>query len=67
MRDVPEAADWVVRVAAEEWRAVSASGPIEGGAKVKVLSREGLILTVEPVTDDEPRSTDVSTGQGGAH
>jgi membrane-bound ClpP family serine protease len=57
----------VVRVAAEEWRAVSPSGPIPGRSKVKVLSREGLVLTVEPVTEGEPRPTDVSSEQGGTH
>jgi membrane-bound serine protease (ClpP class) len=57
----------IVRVSAEEWRAVSPSGPIPGGAKVKVLAREGLVLTVEPVTDEAVPSTDVSTGQGGTN
>ncbi len=42
----------IVRVAAEEWRAVSPSGPIPGGAKIRVLSLDGLVLTVEPLTGE---------------
>jgi membrane-bound serine protease (ClpP class) len=42
----------IVRVAAEEWRAVAPSGPIQGGSKVRVTSLDGLVLTVEPVTDE---------------
>jgi membrane-bound serine protease (ClpP class) len=42
----------IVRVAAEEWRAVSPSGTIHGGSKVRVTSLDGLVLTVEPVTDE---------------
>jgi len=38
----------IVRVASEEWRAVAPSGPIEGGATVRVTSLDGLVLTVEP-------------------
>jgi membrane-bound serine protease (ClpP class) len=48
----------IVRVDAEEWRAVSPSGPIPGGAKIRVLSLDGLVLTVEPLTG-EHASTDV--------
>jgi len=57
----------IVRVSAEEWRAVAPSGPIAGGARVRVLAREGLVLTVEPVTDEPAPSADVSTGQGGTN
>jgi len=39
-----------VRVHSEEWQA-RASAPIARGSRVKVISREGLILTVEPVTE----------------
>ena len=43
----------VVRVAAEEWRAVAAGGaPIAAGAHVRVVAVSGLQLTVEPVEDD---------------
>jgi membrane-bound serine protease (ClpP class) len=42
----------IVRVDAEEWRAVSPSGQIPGGAKIRVLSLDGLVLTVEPLTDE---------------
>ena len=43
----------VVRVAAEEWKAVAAGGgTIPGGARVRVTAIDGLRLTVEPVGDD---------------
>jgi membrane-bound serine protease (ClpP class) len=38
-----------VRVASEEWQAVSPAGPIEAGRKVRVVSLDGLVLTVEPL------------------
>jgi membrane-bound serine protease (ClpP class) len=44
----------VVRVAAEEWNAVSEAGPIPGGAPVRVSRIEGLVLTVEPVVEHAP-------------
>jgi membrane-bound serine protease (ClpP class) len=46
----------VVRVAAEEWRATSASGPIPGGKKVKVTGIDGLVLTVESAVDTQARA-----------
>ena len=43
----------VVRVAAEEWRAVADHGArIPAGSRVRVRSIEGLQLTVEPAGDD---------------
>ncbi len=43
----------VVRVAAEEWRAVTAGGtPVPTGSLVRVTAIDGLQLTVEPVGDD---------------
>jgi membrane-bound serine protease (ClpP class) len=41
----------IVRVAAEEWRAVAPDGRIDGGAPVRVLAIDGLILTVEPLLE----------------
>jgi membrane-bound serine protease (ClpP class) len=38
----------VVRVDAEEWRAVSAGGRVPAGSRVKVTGIDGLVLTVEP-------------------
>jgi membrane-bound serine protease (ClpP class) len=38
----------VVRVDSEEWGAVSPSGSIEGGRRIRVTSLDGLVLTVEP-------------------
>jgi membrane-bound serine protease (ClpP class) len=44
----------VVRVAAEEWRAVGAGGArLPAGVRVRVMAIDGLQLTVEPVGDDE--------------
>ena len=42
----------VVRVAAEEWKAVAAGAPIMAGTHVRVTAVEGLQLTVEPLEDD---------------
>ncbi len=40
-----------VKIDGDEWRSVSSSGaPIEKGVRVRVLSRESIILTVEPIT-----------------
>jgi membrane protein implicated in regulation of membrane protease activity len=39
----------VVRVAAEEWRAVTPTGRLEPGTKIKVTGLKGLVLTVQPV------------------
>src|SRR6476661_5655467 len=51
----------IVRVASEEWRAVAPSGPIEGGAKVRVTSLDGLVLTVEPSGDEHGDRPDAAT------
>ena len=51
----------VVRVASEEWRAVAPSGPIEGGAPVRVASVDGLVLTVEPADAEHADPADAST------
>ena len=48
----------VVRVASEEWRAIAPSGPIEGGAPVRVTALDGLVITVEP--SDEHAEPDTS-------
>ena len=37
-----------VRVHSEEWQARSAS-PLKQGQKIRVVSRDGLVLTVEPL------------------
>jgi membrane-bound serine protease (ClpP class) len=41
-----------VQVASEQWRAVAPGGRIAGGAPVRVLSLDGLVLTVEPATTE---------------
>jgi membrane-bound serine protease (ClpP class) len=58
----------IVRVAAEEWRAIAPSGPIEGGTKVLVTSLDGLVLTVEPVTEEhEPAGTQTAPATEGGN
>ena len=47
-----------VRVAAEQWQAVAPGGPIPGGAPIRVMALDGLMLTVEPVSTEH-----VSAGQ----
>ena len=42
----------VVRIAAEEWRATSPAGPLPGGTRVRVTALDGLVLTVEPFSDE---------------
>jgi membrane-bound serine protease (ClpP class) len=46
----------VVRVDAEEWRAVSGAGPIAGGTRVRVVRIDGLVLTVEPLPDEHAQA-----------
>jgi membrane-bound serine protease (ClpP class) len=41
-----------VRVASEQWRAVAPAGRIAGGVPIRVLSLDGLVLTVEPATTE---------------
>jgi membrane-bound serine protease (ClpP class) len=50
-----------VRVDAEAWRAVAPAGPIAPGAKVRVTALEGLVLTVEPLSDEHARAGGVAT------
>jgi len=47
-----------VRVAAEQWQAVAPGGPIPGGAPIRVMALDGLMLTVEPASTEH-----VSAGQ----
>jgi len=58
----------IVRVDSEEWRAVAPSGSIEGGARVRVTSLDGLVLTVEPSNGEHVGATDhPSTAEGGTN
>jgi len=47
-----------VRVASEQWQAVAPGGPIPGGAPIRVMALDGLMLTVEPASTEH-----VSAGQ----
>lgn len=42
----------VVRVASEEWRAISPSGPMPKDTQIRVTGLDGLVLTVEPLIDE---------------
>lgn len=44
----------VVQVAAEEWSAESVAGNIDKGARIRVVSADGLRLKVEPVRERAP-------------
>ena len=55
----------VVRVAAEEWRATSASGPIPEGSKIRVTRLDGLVLTVEPLASEHAPTGGALPARGG--
>jgi membrane-bound serine protease (ClpP class) len=57
--------DGIVRVAAEEWRATSATGPIPEGARVRVVRLDGLVLTVEPVAPEHSPAGGAVPARGG--
>ena len=55
--------DGIVRVNAEEWRAVAPGARIAKGAKVRVTRLDGLVLTVEPIHDEHaPAATPEGKG-----
>jgi membrane-bound serine protease (ClpP class) len=56
----------VVRVAAEEWRAI-APGPLAPGTKVRVTKLDGLVLTVEPLDLEHAQTGGAAPAQGGNH
>jgi membrane-bound serine protease (ClpP class) len=56
----------LVRVASEEWRAVSKSGSIAGGHPVKVIGLDGLVLTVEPLADEHAPGAQAPAREGGS-
>jgi membrane-bound serine protease (ClpP class) len=55
----------VVRVAAEEWRAIAPGGPIPSGTKVRVTRLDGLVLTVEPLEHEHAPTGGAAPAQGG--
>ena len=55
----------VVRVAAEEWMARSASGPIPEGSKIRVTRLDGLVLTVEPLEPEHVPAGGAQPARGG--
>lgn len=42
----------IVRVAAEEWRAIAPGGLIPAGGEIRVTGLDGLVLTVEPLDEE---------------
>jgi membrane-bound serine protease (ClpP class) len=55
----------VVRVAAEEWKAMSTTGPVPPGTKVRVTRLDGLVLTVEPLESEHASAGGVTPARGG--
>jgi membrane-bound serine protease (ClpP class) len=55
----------VVRVAAEEWRAISPGGSVAPGTKVRVTRLDGLVLTVEPLEHEHAPTGGAAPAQGG--
>jgi membrane-bound serine protease (ClpP class) len=56
----------IVRVHAEEWRAVTAGEAIPAGDKIRVTRLDGLVLTVEPLIQEHLAAADVpATEEGG--
>jgi len=47
------APEGTVRIQGEVWSARSTAGPIEAGAKVRVLRTEGVVVVVEPAAEEE--------------
>jgi membrane-bound ClpP family serine protease len=56
----------VVRVAAEEWKAVTAGGPIPAGSRIRVTRIDGLVLTVEPREPEHAPTGGAAPARGGA-
>ena len=56
----------LVRVAAEEWQAISVGDRIREGTPIHVTSIDGLVLTVEPITDEHaPAGQRAPASEGG--
>jgi membrane-bound serine protease (ClpP class) len=55
----------IVRVNAEEWRAVFPGGEIPPGQRVRVTRLDGLVLTVEPVPTEHVPASEASPGKEG--
>ncbi len=55
-------ASGVVRVGSEEWRARSSGAPLPGGSRIRVTALDGLVLTVEPLSDEHVSATTPAEG-----
>lgn len=60
-----DAKNGVVRVAAEEWRAVAPAGPLPTGTRIRVTRLDGLVLTVEPLTVEHAPAAPTPATEGG--
>ncbi len=57
----------LVRVAAEEWQAISPSGEIAHGVPIHVTAIDGLVLTVEPAPDEHTPARDAAPASEGGN
>ena len=57
----------LVRVAAEEWQAVSPGGEIAHGVPIHVTAIDGLVLTVEPAPDEHTPARDPAPASEGGN
>ena len=57
----------LVRVAAEEWQAVSPSGEIAHGVPIHVTAIDGLVLTVEPAPNEHTPARDPAPASEGGN
>jgi membrane-bound serine protease (ClpP class) len=55
----------LVRVAAEEWQATTPNGEIDQGVQIRVTAIDGLMLTVEPATDEHAPARDSAPASKG--
>jgi membrane-bound ClpP family serine protease len=55
----------LVRVAAEEWQAITANGEIDQGVPIRVTAIDGLMLTVEPAADEHAPARDSAPASKG--
>jgi membrane-bound serine protease (ClpP class) len=57
--------DGVVRVAAEEWRAIAPGGTMAPGTRIRVTRLDGLVLTVERLDQEHAPTGGAAPVQGG--
>jgi membrane-bound serine protease (ClpP class) len=55
----------IVRVKAEDWKAMASAGRIPAGSTIRVTRLDGLVLTVEPVEPEHASAGGAAPAQGG--